>query len=273
MKRLTGVTVILAGIGAVAGIFGMSEAGAAFSGARGRRVLARDGVRRRRSRSRRPRSCAGSTGSEPRPSRPRRGVELAAETGCGVGWAAAWSAGSGAQRHRRRPGASVGVPFGPSDVWSQSFSVLRDERRRRSRRLGTWRRTSVIVVGRAHGRRSCRPGRASRASPSAAVLLRSPARGAAGTSRRGRGRRGRSSPAEAGLAEAGVVEVHRDVAEDLVFARALDDRQVDLERRDDDARRDTSAGIAGRGRRRECRRAAESSAGRRTAAGSSSAWR
>jgi magnesium transporter len=33
MKRLTGVTVILAGIGAVAGIFGMSEAGSAFSGA------------------------------------------------------------------------------------------------------------------------------------------------------------------------------------------------------------------------------------------------
>jgi hypothetical protein len=33
MKRLTGVTVILAGIGAVAGIFGMSEAGTAFSGA------------------------------------------------------------------------------------------------------------------------------------------------------------------------------------------------------------------------------------------------
>ena len=32
MKRLTGVTVILAGMGAVAGIFGMSEAGAAFSG-------------------------------------------------------------------------------------------------------------------------------------------------------------------------------------------------------------------------------------------------
>jgi magnesium transporter len=32
MKRLTGVTVILAGIGAVGGIFGMSEAGSAFSG-------------------------------------------------------------------------------------------------------------------------------------------------------------------------------------------------------------------------------------------------
>ena len=32
MKRLTGVTVILAGVGAVAGIFGMSEAGTAFQG-------------------------------------------------------------------------------------------------------------------------------------------------------------------------------------------------------------------------------------------------
>ena len=32
MKRLTGVTVVLAGIGAAAGIFGMSEAGAAFNG-------------------------------------------------------------------------------------------------------------------------------------------------------------------------------------------------------------------------------------------------
>jgi magnesium transporter len=33
MKRLTGVTVLLAGIGAIAGIFGMSEAGAAIGGA------------------------------------------------------------------------------------------------------------------------------------------------------------------------------------------------------------------------------------------------
>ena len=32
MKRLTGVTVILAGIGAVAGIFGMSEAASALGG-------------------------------------------------------------------------------------------------------------------------------------------------------------------------------------------------------------------------------------------------
>ena len=35
MKRLTGVTVVLAGIGAVAGIFGMSEATSAFSGGEG----------------------------------------------------------------------------------------------------------------------------------------------------------------------------------------------------------------------------------------------
>ena len=33
MKRLTGVTVIVAGVGAIAGIFGMSEAGSAFMGA------------------------------------------------------------------------------------------------------------------------------------------------------------------------------------------------------------------------------------------------
>jgi magnesium transporter len=32
MKRLTGVTVIVAGVGAIAGIFGMSEAGPAFDG-------------------------------------------------------------------------------------------------------------------------------------------------------------------------------------------------------------------------------------------------
>ena len=64
MKRLTGVTVILAGIGAVAGIFGMSEAGTALAGQRGRRVLGghrhdRSSWRRRSPRS----SCAGSTGS------------------------------------------------------------------------------------------------------------------------------------------------------------------------------------------------------------------
>ena len=65
MKRLTGVTVILAGIGAVAGIFGMSEANAAIGGGEAggfwaghRRWSAiAAGARPRR-------SCAGSTGSE-----------------------------------------------------------------------------------------------------------------------------------------------------------------------------------------------------------------
>ena len=35
MKRLTGVTVVIAGIGAVGGIFGMSEAATALAGAEG----------------------------------------------------------------------------------------------------------------------------------------------------------------------------------------------------------------------------------------------
>ena len=46
MKRLTGVTVILAGIGAVAGIFGMSEASAAFGSGEGGGFWAITGVRR-----------------------------------------------------------------------------------------------------------------------------------------------------------------------------------------------------------------------------------
>ena len=41
MKRLTGVTVVLAGIAAIGGIFGMSEAGTAFA-ARRLGLLARD---------------------------------------------------------------------------------------------------------------------------------------------------------------------------------------------------------------------------------------
>ena len=61
MKRLTGVTVILAGIGAVAGIFGMSEA--TIEAGNFWLVTGRDRGRRPvRGRS----CCAGSTGSEPR---------------------------------------------------------------------------------------------------------------------------------------------------------------------------------------------------------------
>ena len=63
MKRLTGVTVILAGIGAVAGIFGMSEAATAIKAARaaGSGRSPRSWSRRRRSPLS---SCAGSTGSD-----------------------------------------------------------------------------------------------------------------------------------------------------------------------------------------------------------------
>ena len=50
MKRLTGVTVILAGIGAVAGIFGMSEAGSADREGRAERLLAHHRGHRHRSR-------------------------------------------------------------------------------------------------------------------------------------------------------------------------------------------------------------------------------
>ena len=91
MKRLTGVTVILAGIGAVAGIFGMSEAGAALRRRRGGRVLARDrwswsrrGGRRGRAapdrldlsgrRPDRPRASSARASAEPEPEPHRTGV-------------------------------------------------------------------------------------------------------------------------------------------------------------------------------------------------------
>ena len=44
MKRLTGVTVVLTGIAAIAGIFGMSEAGTALGGKEAAGLLARDGA-------------------------------------------------------------------------------------------------------------------------------------------------------------------------------------------------------------------------------------
>ena len=78
MKRLTGVTVILAGIGAVAGIFGMSEASARARRRRGRRVLDRHRGRRRWRPAAGLASCAGSTGSEGQPQ----------TSGCGFGCAA-----------------------------------------------------------------------------------------------------------------------------------------------------------------------------------------
>ncbi len=64
MKRLTGVTVVLAGIAAIGGLFGMSEAPAAFTGTEGFGFWVID---RRLGRHRRPRSrlpAARSAGSE-----------------------------------------------------------------------------------------------------------------------------------------------------------------------------------------------------------------
>ena len=106
MKRLTGVTVILAGIGAIAGIFGMSEAGASPSPdgeATGFWLVTADRASARRSRRS---SCAGSTGSEPAPRRGRRARRrLAADdrfrlrVGCGVvGRAAAERLGEDLER-------------------------------------------------------------------------------------------------------------------------------------------------------------------------------
>ena len=89
MKRLTGITVVLAGLGAFAGIFGISEAGAAFAARRSGRLL--DGDRGDRDALaddlRRP--AGVSTGSDhPALRSSRRGPRRAA----------AW----GARRHDRR---------------------------------------------------------------------------------------------------------------------------------------------------------------------------
>ena len=138
MKRLTGVTVILAGIGAVAGIFGMSEAGAALRRRGGRRVLVGHRGRRRLAVGRGRRSSAGSTGSRP----PRQADRLRRRRR---------GAASGARRPGRRPrrtaarrgpGSCRASRAGPSDVWSQSCSLRR--RSSASSRSRWSRRTSVI---------------------------------------------------------------------------------------------------------------------------------
>ena len=72
MKRLTGVTVILAGIGAVAGIFGMSEAAHGDRRRGGDRVLGDHRARGRGGGAWRRSCCAGSTGSDGPTVRPSR---------------------------------------------------------------------------------------------------------------------------------------------------------------------------------------------------------
>ena len=63
-------------------------------------------------------------------------------TGCGVGWAASWSAGR-VIRGSARSWVLPGVPFGPSEVWSQSCSVVAWTA---SSRVSWWRRTSRDLV-------------------------------------------------------------------------------------------------------------------------------
>ena len=137
MKRLTGVTVILAGIGAVAGIFGMSEAGAALGGSEaGGFWLDHRGRRRdRHPGGRHPAQGRLDLGG---PTVARR--RYPQTTGCGFGCADAWSEASW------ESGSAITwslptVPCGPSEVCSQScsWSALTA-----SARLVSWRRTSLI---------------------------------------------------------------------------------------------------------------------------------
>ena len=115
MKRLTGVTVILAGIGAVAGIFGMSEAGTALGGGEAggfwmvTAIVIALAARRRRD----PAQDRLDLARDLRAAQPTR-VRLRV----GVGRVG----GVVRPAVRRRPGSFPRVPFGPSDVWSQSCS-------------------------------------------------------------------------------------------------------------------------------------------------------
>ena len=142
MKRLTGITVILAGIGAFAGIFGMSEAGAAFRlgeapgfwivtfGITGLAVLDRGHPAPDRLDLRR---AAGARAG-------RVGARLLAGDGLRRGV----RGGRVGRPHAERPGDDLGLadrPRGPSDVWSHSCSSVAAKA---SSRLLWLRRTRVI---------------------------------------------------------------------------------------------------------------------------------
>ena len=133
MKRLTGVTVILAGIGAIAGIFGMSEAGTALGGGEAggfwldHRDRGRDGGSGRR------RSCARSTGSRAGygrrpPGAASGGADAWSEASCDSGSATTWSLPDG---------AAPGPP-------TSAARAARGRPSRRRRGSVWWRRTSVI---------------------------------------------------------------------------------------------------------------------------------
>ena len=134
MKRLTGVTVVLAGIGAFAGIFGMSEAGLALAGGEADGVLARRRADRPGRGASRCSCSGGSTGSDARRTPGRRYPQ---RTGFALGCDSFWVESS-TERNFARTWVLPGVPLGPSDVWSQTSSLLRASA---ASRFVTWSRT------------------------------------------------------------------------------------------------------------------------------------
>ena len=134
MKRLTGVTVVLAGIAAIGGLFGMSEAGPAFRPGGGR-LLAGDGVHDAVGVFV---FCAsgGSTGSSAGARYRRRGV-------AGASGARAWASvgvGRGSvQRHREHLELGHGAARAPL-VWRTSCCIRRCHESRARNRVA-WRFT------------------------------------------------------------------------------------------------------------------------------------
>ena len=230
MKRLTGVTVILAGIGAVAGIFGMSEAGSLIGKGEPSGFWLLTGVivmlgviaavippdRLDLSREARSRLTAGAALGAGRAGAASGGRRR------GVGWGGAQRRGDDLE-HGRRPLRTLGrlVP--------ERLGRAR-ERVGEAVRLGHVAADLGDVVGQPHV--VARVDLDEHVQHALAVVLlrlieerqEHPLAGVAVEVERAR---------ESGLDEARRLGVHRDVAEDLVRG-ALDDRQVDLQGRDDD---------------------------------------
>ena len=134
MKRLTGVTVILAGIGAVAGIFGMSEAGSALDGGEAPGFWAITGSPSRRPLA--PRSCcAGSTGSDGLAGRNGRqavfSVAVPASPSIAVAMAASARPTSTGESRSTSAAArtSSGIPCGPVTATARPATSTRVARR------------------------------------------------------------------------------------------------------------------------------------------------
>ena len=202
MKRLTGVTVILAGIGAVAGIFGMSEAARGARRRRGHRLLGDHRGSSSRRPASRPSSCAGSTGSDrrgaalqPRARRPSRAPRGRARrpAACRAGRSAAARTSSGmpcgpvtatarpsmapacrAARRTANPSASLlSSPKATTVAGSRSASSARTPRACRPR---------SAAAGRRRAARGSGPGRAAASSRSTSAMAASTAARAAARS-------------------------------------------------------------------------------------------